>query len=298
GLGALGMMFGNIMSENVPDTGSVRFVMDSARYERHRDDKYTINGKPVSFDMVRAEDAEPCDLLLVSVKYPELENALETMASSVDSHTIILSLLNGINSEEIIRERYPENRIIYTVPQGMDAMRSGCSLVFTKHGALHIGLTDDDPGMKKALGEVSEFFDRVKMPYVIEDDILYRMWFKYMLNVGCNQVCMVYGVGYADAIRVGGEPCMVLVAAMREVKEIAARKGIKLTEDDINKVIEMLAGLDPDATPSMGQDRIAGKPSEVDMFAGTVISMGKEYGIMTPANEFLMRRVREIEAEY
>jgi 2-dehydropantoate 2-reductase len=298
GLGALGMMFGNIISDNISDPENIRFVMDSGRYERHRNDSYTINGKPVSFNMVKAEDAEPCDLLLVSVKYPELENALDTMASSIDSHTVILSLLNGINSEEIIKKRYPENRIIYTVPQGMDAMRSGSSLVFTKHGALHMGLTDDDPDMKKALADVAAFFDSVDMPYVVEDDILYRMWFKYMLNVGCNQVCMVYSVGYAEAIRNGGEPCMVLVAAMREVKEIALKKGIRLTEDDIKKVIEMLAGLDPDATPSMGQDRLAKKPSEVDMFAGTVISMGKEYGILTPANEYLMRRVKEIESEY
>lgn len=298
GLGALGMMFGNIISENISNAGNIRFVMDSDRYERHRNDSYTINGKPVSFNMVKAEDADPCDLLLVSVKYPELENALDTMASSIDSHTVILSLLNGINSEEIIKKRYPENRIIYTVPQGMDAMRSGGDLVFTKHGELHMGLIDDDPDMKKALDDVAAFFDSVDMPYVVEDDILYRMWFKYMLNVGCNQVCMVYSVGYAEAIREGGEPCMVLVAAMREVKEIALKKGIRLTEDDINKVIEMLAGLDPNATPSMGQDRLAKKPSEVDMFAGTVISMGKEYGILTPANEYLMRRVKEIESEY
>ena len=48
----------------------------------------------------------------------------------------------------------------------------------------------------------------------------------------------------------------------------------------------------------MAQDRVNKKPSEVDMFAGTVLQLAAKHGIPAPANAFLQRRVREIEAEY
>ncbi len=48
----------------------------------------------------------------------------------------------------------------------------------------------------------------------------------------------------------------------------------------------------------MGQDRINKKASEVDMFAGKIISLGKKYHIEVPANEKLYRMVKEIEKEY
>ena len=85
---------------------------------------------------------------------------------------------------------------------------------------------------------------------------------------------------------------------MREVMVIAQKEGVCLTDDDVNKAVAILRTLDPEATPSMGQDRIACRKSEADMFAGTVIELGGKHGILTPANEFLYRRVHEIEAEY
>ena len=50
--------------------------------------------------------------------------------------------------------------------------------------------------------------------------------------------------------------------------------------------------------PSMAQDRINRRYSEVESFAGTVISYARRHGIQVPENEFLYRRVKEIEAEY
>lgn len=62
-------------------------------------------------------------------------------------------------------------------------------------------------------------------------------------------------------------------------------EGITLTEDDINAAIELEKTLKPDGYPSMRQDAIAGRKTEVDLFAGTVIEMGRKYGIPTPVNQ-------------
>ena len=48
----------------------------------------------------------------------------------------------------------------------------------------------------------------------------------------------------------------------------------------------------------MGQDRINRKPSEVELFAGTVMRLAEKHGLYVPVNRFLYERVQEIEKEY
>ena len=198
GMGALGLLFGEPMAEFLgPDRFS--FVMDPARCRRHQDDVYTINGRTVHFP-VRSTDQvkEPVDLVLVAVKGPDLESAVRTMAPCVGRNTILLSLMNGISSEEILGARFGREKVLYEVSQEMDAQRYGTALTYTRRGRILLGVPKDaDPQTGKsldaALEEVCAFFDRAKVPYAREADILYRQWSKWMLNVGCNQVCMVFG---------------------------------------------------------------------------------------------------------
>lgn len=295
GMGALGMLYGNMILENLGPE-HVTYIMDGERYERHKNDIYTINGKPVDFKITKAEDAKPCDLLIVAVKYTGLMDALDTMATSIDDDTLIISVMNGISSEEIIGERYGKHRIVHAVAQGMDAMHFGSTLQYTKSGELHIGAIE--PAPKERLEQLIAFFEKACIAYYAEEDINYRMWSKFMINTGLNQTCMVYGTPYGVTLTPESESLMTMISAMREVILLANAEGIRLTEDDLKGYIELVKTFSPDATPSMGQDRINKRYSEVELFAGTVIRLAKKHDIPVPANEFLYRRVHEIESEY
>jgi 2-dehydropantoate 2-reductase len=287
-------MYGNHIVQHM-GADSLTFIMDSARAEKYRDSVFTINGSPAKFNVTSYTEAEPLDLLIVAVKYTALSDALTEMPPCIDEHTVIISVMNGITSEKIIAEKFPDARIVYTVAQGMDAMKFGNELKYTQMGNLHVGALPGESS--ENLDRLCAFFEKISMPYIKEADILYRMWFKFMLNVGINQVCMVYDTTYAGALE-EGEANRTLVAAMREVRVIALEEGVTLTEADLNRCMEIERTLDPDATPSMGQDRINRKPSEVEMFAGTVISLAEKHNITVPANRYLYRRVYEIESEY
>ena len=295
GLGALGMLYGSVIEANL-GSGHVSFVMDADRYERHKDEEYKINGAPVLFQKIKAEDALPCDLLIVAVKYTDLDSALETMKTSVGEDTLIISVMNGISTEEIIGARYGKGRVIHSVAQGMDAMHFGTELTFSRSGQIHIGITDSS--MQDQLDRLIEFLDRAGQPYIMEQDIIYRMWSKFMVNVGINQTCMIYNTDYEGVLTEGTVEYMTLVSAMREVILLANAEGIPVTEQDLKDYLDLMRSFNPKATPSMGQDRINGRRSEVELFAGTVIRMAEKHHIPVPANTFIYRRVQEIEAEY
>lgn len=294
GMGALGLLYGNQIQKEL-GSDAVSFIVDQDRYESYKGRRLKICGEEKEFNIELSTNAKVADLVIVAVKYNSLQSALETMRNVVEGHTIIISVLNGITSEQIIGERYGCNNIVYTVAQGMDAMRFGDSLNYTKMGELRIGVKagDDDHNLKT----VKEFFDMTKIPYTVDEDIIYRMWGKFMLNVGINQVCMMYETTYSGALA-KGEANDTLMGAMEEVIKIGKAEGVNLTHDDIDYYIGILRTLDPDGVPSMRQDGIAGRKTEVEIFAGTVIDIARKHSIAVPVNERIYRTVKEMEKNF
>ena len=296
GMGALGLMFGQRIAQNLGG-GHLVYLMDAQRKSRHADDRYTINNEEVSFRITAPEEtAGFADLVVVSVKYSGLHAARDLMKSVVGPETIIVSLLNGISSEDILAEVFPREQILDCIAIGMDAVRDGASLTYQNIGRWQIG--SSRPGQENELARLREFLERAGIPFEVCADIQKAMWNKFMINVGINQTCMVYETNYGGATAEGSEAFSDMTGAMHEVIRIAAAEGIDLTEEDFRKDIALLKSLDPSLYPSMRQDAMAKRPSEVELFAGTVLRIAASHGIKVPVNERYYRRIMEMESSY
>ena len=75
-------------------------------------------------------------------------------------------------------------------------------------------------------------------------------------------------------------------------------EGILLTEEDLENDLKILRGLNPDGLPSMQQDALAGRKTEVNLFAGTLIQVARKHGIPVPVNERYMETILEIEKDF
>lgn len=295
GMGALGLLYADRIVSARGKEGAV-FILDEERVKRYQGKTFTINGEKKEFAMRAASGMSPVDLVIVAVKYNGLASAIETMKPCVGKDTIILSVMNGIDSEEIIAEAFGKEHLIYTVAQAMDAMKFGDALNYTKEGELRIGIVEES--QKKNLEAVCRYFDDIHMPYAVEDNIMKRMWSKFMLNVGVNQTCHAYETTYAGVLTEGSEENRIFTGAMEEVIALSQAVGINLSQEDAEYYKKVIATLKPDGVPSMRQDGIAKRKSEVEMFAGTVRRLAKEHGIATPVNDLLYDKIIEIEAAY
>lgn len=294
GMGALGLLFGSEIAGGLGPE-SVCFVADAQRVARYENQMFTINDAPHRFRMCDCQSAQPVDLLIVAVKYGALESSLDTMARCIGPQTIVISILNGISSEEIIARRYPDTCILYAVAQGMDAVKFGPDLRFTSRGELLLGVRDGS--QQPQLAALTRFFDRAGVPYTVPADIRHAMWGKFLLNVGVNQTCMAYETNYGGVLA-PGEARETMLAAMREVKDLGCAVGVALTEEDVAFYDGLLRRLAPEGMPSMRQDGVSRRPSEVEMFAGTVRAMCRERGLPCPTNDRLYDRIRAMEASY
>lgn len=291
GMGALGLLYGDML-KSAYDVG---FIVDAGRRERYAGAPIRINGADRCFALLDAGAQIPVDLLIFAVKGTQLDRAMEDAAGYVGRDTVILSLLNGITSEQILSRRFGASRVVYCVAQGMDAVREGRSLSYTQRGKLCIGLAEGrtSPGLES----VCRIFDTAGVPYERDPDILHRLWSKFMLNVGVNQVVMVHQGTYGTIQRPGPERDR-MIAAMREVIALSRLEGVPVTEEDLHFYVDLMDTLSPEGMPSMRQDGLAHRPSEVELFSGTVCALAKKHGLAVPVNEALHREILTMEAAY
>ena len=291
GMGALGLLFGDML-QSALDVG---FIVDPQRKAVYAKQTITVNGAEKRFRLLDAGASSPADLLIFAVKGTALDRAIEDAAGHVGPDTVIVSLLNGITSEQVLGRRFGFEHIVYCTAQGMDAVREGRSLRYTRCGKLCVGL----PGGRRSpdLDALCAAFDAAGVPYEVDPDILHRLWSKFMLNVGVNQVVMVHEGNYGTIQRPGPARDQ-MIAAMREVIPLSRLEGVPVTEEDLEYYVRLLDTLSPEGMPSMRQDGLAHRRSEVELFAGTVCRLAEKHGLAVPVNEELYRTVLAMEAKY
>ncbi|MCD8505757.1 MAG: 2-dehydropantoate 2-reductase [Alkalibacterium thalassium] len=245
--------------------------------------------------VLESEKSTPADLIIVCTKSLALDSALNSMKNQVGEESTILSLINGISSEGILGREFGHEKIIPTVAIGMDATRDGQDVRSKVKGWLQIGV--DSPDKQKRLDAVKSIFEEAQFPYAVEEDITLKIWEKFMMNVGVNQVVMVNQSNFGG-VQTGGKYHNQARSAMEEVVEIAQAEGISLEHKHVQKAFDIIDTVDSDGMPSMRQDGLAKRLSEVELFSGTILKKAEEYDLDCPVNRYLYEEVQKIEAEY
>ena len=102
GLGALGVLYAQLLTKAL-GKDRVLVLADSGRIRRYQRQALCFNGARCDFHYADAASVtEPVDLLLFAVKFGGLESSIETCRHLVGPETTLVSVLNGITSEEVL----------------------------------------------------------------------------------------------------------------------------------------------------------------------------------------------------
>ncbi len=294
GAGAMGAMYASRFY--AMDPASVAFVASGERAERLRREGVIVNDQPFPIPVLTPDDpAPPADLILVALKHHQLAASLPDLDRRVGEQTLFLSVMNGLDSEEVIAARFGAEKVLLTVAVGMDAQRRGQVIHYAAIGTLLVGEADNTV-LSERVRRVQAVLDRAGIPYQTPVDMLNRLWWKFMINVGVNQASAVLRAPYG-VFHTSPHAQAIMEAAMREVVILAQAKGVRLEMSEIDHWYTILRKLHPDNKTSMLQDIDAGRETEVDAFAGKMVALGRECGIPTPVNELLYHAIKVIEAQ-
>jgi 2-dehydropantoate 2-reductase len=292
GLGAIGGSYAAKLS----DTESVNLtvIADSQRIEKYSVNKLNVNGKPYDFKFVQPEEnGDYSDLILIVVKYHNLKEAVDSIRKRVGPDTIIMSLLNGIDNEEIVGEVFGMDKLLFSSCVGIDAVRRDNDIRYSSFGKLYFGERLNKLHTER-VERVKALLEEAGIPYFIPEDIIKAIWWKYMVNIGVNQTSAVLGATYG-VFNTIHEALELMDSAMREVIAVSQKAGVHLREEDIAEAHKLLGTLGAEGKTSMLQDIEAKRKTEVEMFSGVLGKMGRKYGVPTPINDTLFNMIRTLE---
>ena len=292
GLGAMGVFFAPRLFETYGE--NFRVIADGERKQRLETKGVTVNGVNYIFPIVTPkEQGDPADLILIGVKGYGLDQAIEDIRNQVGENTLILSLLNGVDSEDKLIKAFGEEHVLYAFMRMSVVMKDGKADFDPYWGKIHFGEKLNHEYSERMLA-VKEVFDRADIPYEIDEDMLKGIWFKFMCNIGENMTCALLGIPFGG-FQSSEHANWIRVNSMREVAAIAQKKGIDIGEKEIEMQNKTVMTIPYPNKPSTLQDLEAKKHTEVEMFAGTVVKMGEELSVPTPINELFYHGIRILE---
>jgi len=292
GTGAVGLPTAETLYNYDPDCVSI--LAKGERLARYRKEGLWLNGKRIDF---RFSHGEKADLIIIASKFHHLDQIIEDITPSVGPDTLILSLLNGISSEEIIGRKLGREKLPLAMIIGTDALREGTVTTCKRRGIINFGDIRENGERED---RIAEFFTRAGMEFNLNPKMKRALWYKFMINVGTNQVTAILRLPYGAISNRGGpheigEARELIEKAMHETIDIANAEGIDLNDDDIGNWYKTLNSLDPAGYTSMCQDVMAKRKTELEMFSPVIMELGKKHNIPVTVNETLYLQLKTIE---
>ena len=282
GIGAVGSIYADKIYKFSPD--NLKILVDKERLERYSKSPMVFNGKELKLDYVLPENSDfKADLIIIATKFDGLHSAIQNIKNFIKEDTVILSLLNGVTSEAIIAKEYGWNKLLLSYFIGHSAMREGRFITQDGVGKIVFGSKDSD---KTNETRVKNYFDKVGIDYQIPEDMVHALWLKYMMNVSTNQPSALLRMTFGE-MNANDKFLELAKKLMQEVQAVAKAEGVKNTDIMIDEAMYALSKMIPDGKTSMFQDVLAGRKTEVEMFAGTMIEFGKKHNIPVPYNKFM-----------
>ena len=265
-------------------------ISDGERKDRLEKTGLNINDQHYPLFVKTPAEAHGVDILFVCLKYTQLRDALPDIETIIDEHTMVVSLLNGIDSEEIIGERIGMEHVIHSLIR-IASQRIGNSIHFPipkGYNGIYVGIPNQPASQDPRLAAIAEIFEETPIILHLSDNILLDIWDKFGLNIARNLPQAILGIGaksYEDSTYVN----FIMRQMRHEVVLVANAKGIPLQE-------EFKAGKClPSQRYSTLQDLDAHRRTEIDMFSGALVRMGKELGIACPYNEMTYNLIKALE---
>jgi 2-dehydropantoate 2-reductase len=231
----------------------------------------------------------PFDVVLVAVKWPNLEQACDELPRLIAPHGVVLPFLNGLDSEDVVARYVGAQRTLAAVAY-MSSGLTGPGEMYT-HGHTRVGLAPYRPGQEQTVEELARRFDRAGVPVRRSADAALMLWEKMVWNAPFNAVCALTGKRALAAL--DAAPGLIR-EAMSEVLKVARAERADLPDALIDVMLSLTRSEFPDTEPSMLQDVRAGRPTEVDILQGAVVERGARHQVDTPVLRTLAALVRAL----
>jgi len=238
--------------------------------------------------------AAGADVVLFSVKTTDTVPVSKQLAAILPQGSLVVSMQNGVNNAEVIREASGINALPAVVYVAASVPAPGT--------VKHLGRGDIVVGSQDGrIGPLAEIFAAATIPCRISENIEGELWTKLVWNCALNAVSALGRVTYGEIIA-NGDARRLVEAVVQETLSVARAKGVhppgledaKAAVAGAFKVAEQMSA----TRSSTAQDLVRGKPTEIDSLNGYVARTGSQLGVPTPVNHALYTLIKLYETGF
>ncbi len=284
GAGAVGCYFGGMLARaGMP----VVLIGRAAHVEAMRERGLRLETR--TFDETLRVEASTeasavagADVVLFCVKSTDSAAAVREIAPFLGSQSVVLSMQNGVENAEILREVLPR-QVIPSVVYVATEMAGPGHLKHHGRGELVIG---ENPVSARLV----EAFAQAQVPVQVSDNVMGALWSKLIVNCAYNALSAIVQKPYGRLVEVDGVT-QLMQQVVDECLAVAAADGIAVPGDShetVRRIAHTMAG----QYSSTAQDVARGKPNEIDFLNGYVMRRARAHGIPVPINQTLWTLVK------
>jgi len=220
------------------------------------------------------------DFIILATKSFDLETVVQQLLPCINQDTIILPLLNGVDSKDSIKHILPDNIVL-----------DGCVYIVSR--LKQIGVIENSGNIQKLyfgldnfvndrLSLLESLFKAANIEAYVSENISTVIWEKFIFFSPIATATSYFDTCIGELIA-DKEKLTTITALIEEVRQIAVAKKIVISEDITQKTLIKLKALPFEATSSMHSDFQANKQTnELESITGYVINEGRRYNIETP----------------
>lgn len=297
GSGAMGSLFGGCLFEGGSDVTLIDLNASHVEaIQRHGLALSTDAGErsirvPALFPN---EIAAALDLVIVFTKAMHTTAALSAIRTCIGPETVLLSLQNGLDNKLALTAfARPQNVLIGITTYPADLIAPGR---VESHGAGIARLAAIAEPATPILALLPDLFARGGLNATIDPKVETAIWEKVAFNAALNTLC-------ALTCSTVGEICAddstreLAFAIAAEVCNTAIACGFTVNRADVEQTLASAMNRHTHHKPSMLQDVLAGKATEIEAICGAVVRHAKERGISTPITETVLTLIRHVDAK-
>jgi 2-dehydropantoate 2-reductase len=239
----------------------------------------------------RTSELTTIDVFLICVKGYDLMNVAVSLRDQIKQNTVILAPLNGADIRERLREKIRTGMILPACVYISSRIEEpGIVVHIGKAAKMIFGRDPDRPDYTPH--ELFRVFEKSSIDYEWKDDANPAIWEKYLFIASFGLISARYNRTLGEILE---EPPLKeeVVQIVKEIWAIALKKNIALPDGIVDLALQKATIFPRDTQTSLQKDihQKKGK-SELELFGGTIIDLGKKLGIPTPTTKRIYRELK------
>ncbi len=296
GSGAVGMYYGAKLAHAGSD---VHFLIRGDLTEVRQNGIF-VRGEGENFRVPKvncynsSEEIGPCDLVIIALKATSNPDLVDLVPPLLHEQTVLLTLQNGLGSEEFLAEHFGAERIVGGLCFIAVERHSNSEVERYDYGLIVLG--EPARPATERIRQIAAEFSRAKIKCSVTDNLSLERWRKLIWNIPFNGLSIVAG-GIDTAAIVGNQNLRQLTLdLMNEVIAAANKCGYALPADawrEHMKRTDSMIGF----KPSTLTDWERGKPLEIEAIWGEPLRRAVAAGARMPRTEMLYELLNKLDRD-